>query len=407
MIVEWEETTDLGPTLPNGFRSAGVRCGLKTEGNDLALIVADRLSAAAGVYTTNQVRASCVDWSRAVTSAGWARAIVCNAGNANACNGASGAQDTETMASIAAEELGIDVRQALVASTGVIGHRLPVDKLRIGIPAAVTALGAGPESDMAAARAIITTDLRPKMLGIRYRSDASPEGVSIGGICKGSGMIAPNMATMLCFLTTDADIAPRDLQHALATAVAQTFNRMTVDGDTSTNDMTLILASGVDANPLRPDRAPYTDFVEALTRVCRYLAREVARDGEGATKLVDVHVRGANTEAEAETVARTIAQSPLVKTALFGSDPNWGRILAAAGRAGVPMDPSRVRVLLGDLPVCEVGSSIPFDRDAAHAYLKGSEVTITVDLGSGSAEAVVWTCDFSYDYVRINAEYHT
>jgi len=220
-------------------------------------------------------------------------------------------------------------------------------------------------------------------------------------------MIAPNMATMLCFLTIDADVPHRFLQTALDEAVRLTFNRITVDGDTSTNDMALIMAAGAGDCRIAEPGPGLDDFTEALTRVCRYLAREVARDGEGATKLVEVRVTGAPTEGDAELVARTIAESPLVKTALFGCDPNWGRILAAAGRSGIAFDPRRATVIIGDQTVYAAGASAPFDRDAAHDYLCEPEVTLALDLASGPASAAIWTCDFSYDYVKINAEYHT
>jgi glutamate N-acetyltransferase/amino-acid N-acetyltransferase len=406
MITHWKQTHDAGITYPEGFVASGVRCGLKTEGLDLALIVSDGPAHVAGTFTTNLVQAACVRYSRRVVERGSARAILCNAGNANACNGERGDRDTIAMAQTAATLLGMDPTSVLVASTGVIGHPLPMDKLERGIPLAVDALDREGDTDSRVAQAIMTTDLRPKLIGVRCASDEWDGQIAFGGVCKGSGMIAPNMATMLCFLTTDADIGPEDLQRALSEAVRRTFNRITVDGDTSTNDMVLLLANG--AGDCRIEgTAALDDFTEALTRICLYLAREVARDGEGATKLVEVRVTGAASEADAERVARTIAQSPLVKTALFGCDPNWGRILAAAGRSGVSFDPRRASVQIGDQTVYAAGTSTPFDRDAAHDYLTEPEVTAVVDLGEGSASVSMWTCDLSYDYVKINAEYHT
>lgn len=407
MISHWKQTHDAGPTYPEGFVAAGVRCGLKSEGPDLALIVCDGDAPAAGVFTTNLVHASCVRYSRRVVEQGMARAILCNAGNANACNGEQGDRDTVAMADMTARLLGIAPTRVLVASTGVIGHPLPMHKLAEGIPGVVDALDRSPDADHDVARAIMTTDLRRKMIAATCTSDRWRGELTIGGVCKGSGMIAPNMATMLCFLTTDATVPAPLLQRALGTAVSRTFNRVTVDGDTSTNDMVLMMAGGSGDAVIGPTDGSLEDFSEALTRVCLYLAREVARDGEGATKLVEIAVQGARDERSAERVGRTIAQSPLVKTALFGNDPNWGRILAAAGRSGVRFDPGRARVMIGDQTVYAEGTGRPFDRDAAHDYLTEPEVRIVVDLGSGSAHAALWTCDFSYDYVKINAEYHT
>ncbi len=407
MIIHWRQQHDAGVTFPEGFVASGVRCGLKTEGPDLALIVCDGDAPVAGVFTTNLVQASCVRYSRRVVQGGVARAILCNAGNANACNGDQGDRDTLTMAEITGRLLGVDPRHVLIASTGVIGHPLPMARLEQGIPAAVEALDRNHGADLQVAQAIMTTDLRRKMIAATCRSDNWRGEVAVGGVCKGSGMIAPNMATMLCFLTTDAMLPGPLLQSALQRAVARSFNRVTVDGDTSTNDMVLLLAGGSGPVDISEAGPAFEDFAEALTRVCTYLAREIARDGEGATKLVEVAVQGSASEADAERVARTIAESPLVKTALFGCDPNWGRILAAAGRSGVQFDPDRARVCIGTIEVYAEGTSRPFDRDAAHEYLTEEEVRIVVDLGSGSASATVWTCDFSYDYVRINAEYHT
>jgi len=407
VITAWKQTTDAGVTYPEGFVASGVRCGLKSEGPDLALIVCDGDAPVAGVFTQNLVQAACVRHSRRVVASGLGRAIVCNAGNANACNGEQGDRDAAAMAEITARHLGLDPGKVLVASTGVIGHPLPMHLIEAGIPLAVEALDRNHGADLQVAQAIMTTDLRRKMLAVTCCSDQWDGELNIGGVCKGSGMIAPNMATMLCFLTTDACIAPALLQAALCRASRKSFNRVTVDGDTSTNDMALILAAGTGGARIAEEGTAFEDFVEALTRVCVHLAREIARDGEGATKLVEVAVRRAPNEEAAERVARTIAESPLVKTALFGCDPNWGRILAAAGRAGIPFDPARVRVLVGDTEVYRDGSGRQFDRNAVHDYLGEAEICIAVDLAAGEASARIWTCDFSYDYVRINAEYHT
>ncbi|HLV81684.1 MAG TPA: bifunctional glutamate N-acetyltransferase/amino-acid acetyltransferase ArgJ, partial [Chthonomonadaceae bacterium] len=293
------------------------------------------------------------------------------------------------------------------ASTGIIGHPMPMEKLEAGITAAVAALERGAETDQAAARAIMTTDTFLKMRAVEADSDQWVAPIRFGGMCKGAGMIAPNMATMLAFLTTDARLPAPLLQEALARAVTPSFNSVTIDGDTSTNDMCLLLASGMGEGEISRPGAAFEDFVEALTRLCIALAKEIARDGEGATKRIEIVVQGAATREGAHRIAKTIAESPLVKTALFGCDPNWGRLLMAAGRAGVPFDANKVEARIGEHVVCLDGSSVPFDRDAAHDYLAGQEVQILLDLNMGEESATVWTCDMSYDYVKINAEYHT
>ncbi len=409
--LQYSERSDSGVTYPAGFAAGSARAELKTTGDDVAVIVSLRPAACAGVFTTNVVRASCVMHSERVARSGTARAVVCNAGNANACNGPQGAADTAQMAKLTAEALGLTAYEVFVASTGVIGHPMPMEKLHAGIPAAAISARRGPDADACVAAAIMTTDLVPKQRAAECKSEHWTGAIRIGGVCKGSGMIGPTLgpphATMLCFLTTDAAISASALQSALNRATAGSFNRITVDGDTSTNDMVLALANG--ATEVRiPDSGPGFDaFVQGLGLICLSLAKEVARDGEGATKLVEVKVCGAATEADAEQVGRTIALSPLVKTALFGNDPNWGRVLAAAGRAGVPFDPLRARVALGGICVYSGGCAVEFDEAEASAALKQKEVEVMVDLGDGSCEASIWTCDYSYDYIRINAEYHT
>lgn len=407
MITVWKPEAGAGITFPEGFVAAGVRCGLKSAGPDLALVVSDTAAAVAGVFTTNRVQAPCVQYSRRVVRQGTARALLVNAGNANACNGEQGEADNRALADRVSRRLGTAPDAVLTASTGIIGHLLPMEKLDAGITEAVAALDRDGQTDRTVAQAIMTTDTRPKLLAVEADADSWVAPIRFGGVCKGAGMIAPNMATMLAFLTTDARLPAPLLQEALAQAVAASFNRVTIDGDTSTNDMCLLLASGMGQAEISRNGQGFEDFVEALTRLSAALAREIARDGEGATKLVEVVVQGAATESGAGRIAKTVAESPLVKTALFGCDPNWGRILAAAGRAGVPFDPKAVSVWIGDQVVCAAGSSVEFDRDAAHAYLKSEDVRLTVDLNTGDASAVVWTCDYSYDYVKINAEYHT
>ncbi|HOJ20397.1 MAG TPA: bifunctional glutamate N-acetyltransferase/amino-acid acetyltransferase ArgJ [Armatimonadota bacterium] len=398
-----------GVTAPRGYRACGVCCGLKVSGKpDLALLVSDVPANVAGVFTTNEVKAAPVLLSRQVVARGAARAVIINAGNANCC-APRDRENAERMQAAAAAALGLSPQEVLVCSTGVIGHELPVEKIEAALPAAVSELR--PEGGPGAALAIMTTDTRPKEIAVEVQL---PEGsVRVGGMCKGSGMIAPNMATMLGFLTTDAAVEASTLQAMLAEIAGRTFNCVTVDSDTSTNDTLLLFANGAApaagafaaGHPKREENLRL--LAEAVEHVCTYLAREIARDGEGATRLVTVTVRGAANEAAADAVARTIAESPLVKTAIFGRDPNWGRILMAAGRAGVPLDPARVTVALGDVTVFRHGLAVAFDPDAARAALTADEVQIQVDLGAGEATRRVWTCDFTYDYVKINADYHT
>ncbi|MGC8668709.1 MAG: bifunctional glutamate N-acetyltransferase/amino-acid acetyltransferase ArgJ [Chthonomonadales bacterium] len=410
MLEIVSETRSAGITWPQGFEGAAGRAGLKAEGDDVALLLCRERAAAAGMFTTNLVHAPCVDWSRAVVQRGRARAIVCNAGNANACNGPDGVDDNARVAAVAAEVLGSDVPDVAIASTGVIGRRLPVDRICAVLPGMAAAAAKGPEVDAAIAHAILTTDTRPKQIAVEAQSSHWAGPVHFGGVCKGSGMIAPRLgpphATMLCFLTMDGAIRPQDLQQCLQYAVERTFNRLTVDGDTSTNDMVLALASGV-GHAIPATEEALGDLAQVLEYVCGALARECAQDGEGATKLVEVTVRGARTEGDAARIARAIAESLLVKTALFGCDPNWGRILAAAGRCGVAFDPQSVDLVLGNVQVCRNGYGADFDRDQAKAALHQPEVRLELNIHQGTASATFWTCDLSYDYVRINAEYHT
>ena len=407
MLIRWQQVEGAGITYPEGFVASGVRCGLKTQGEDLALLVSESASTVAGVFTTNRVQAACVRYSRRVVKNGSARAILVNAGNANACNGEQGDRDNRTLAEWVSRRLHLPPDAVMTASTGIIGHLLPMEKLESGIEDAVAALDREGDTDALLARAIMTTDTFPKYGAFEADSDQWVAPIRFGGMCKGSGMIAPNMATMLAFVTTDARLPASLLQEAMNRAVAVSFNSVTVDGDTSTNDMCLIMASGMGEGEISRQGAAFEDFVDALTRLCVGLAKEVARDGEGATKLVEIVVRGAATEPGAHRIAKTIAESPLVKTALFGNDPNWGRLLMAAGRAGVPFDPNTIDVRIGDHLVCSQGGSIEFDRDGAHDYLTGREVQIVLDLNMGDEVATVWTCDYSYDYIKINAEYHT
>jgi glutamate N-acetyltransferase/amino-acid N-acetyltransferase len=393
-----------GVATPRGFRAAGISAGIKASGNpDLMLLVADAPAQVAAVFTTNKVIAAPVIVSKEHLgrSSGMARAIVVNSGCANACTGDQGVRDAREMASATAQLVGCPVEQVLVSSTGVIGVGLPMDKIRAGLPSAFKALGA--DQGSAAARAIMTTDLSPKecaaKIGIGGRE------ALVGGMAKGAGMIEPMMATMLGFVTTDAAVPPALLDRALREAVDQTFNAITVDGDSSTNDCVLLLASG--ASGVTVDDSSYGTFVEGLTAVCRELALAIVRGGEGATKLVTVNVTGAASNVEARKAAKVIANSLLVKTAIHGGDPNWGRLICAAGRAGVAFDASRAAVTMGSIVLFKDGQPHDDLAPAAAEYLKGADLTIGVDLGSGVSSSTVWTCDLSAEYVRINADYRT
>jgi glutamate N-acetyltransferase / amino-acid N-acetyltransferase len=393
-----------GIATPRGFRAAGVGAGIKASGNpDLMLLVADQPAPAAAVFTTNKVVAAAVRVSKdhLQRSGGIVRAIVVNSGCANACTGDQGLADAREMTAATARLVGCPVEQVLVASTGVIGVNLPMDKVRGGLPAAFAALGA--DQGPAAARAIMTTDLSPKEAAASFRVNGRQ--ATVGGMCKGAGMIEPNMATMLGFVTTDAAVPQPLLDRALREAVDRSFNAITVDGDSSTNDCVMLVASG--ASGVAVDEAGYPAFLEALTAVCRELALAIVRGGEGATKLVTITVTGAATCAEARQAAKVIANSLLVKTAIHGGDPNWGRLICAAGRAGVALDPARAAVTIGPLVLFKDGQ--PHDELAPQAaeYLKGTELAVGVDLGSGTASSTVWTCDLSAEYVRINADYRT
>ena len=394
-----------GVTTPRGFRAAGVSAGIKAkEGSlDLALLVSDAPARAAAVFTTNRALAAPVVVSREhlARSGGTVRAIIVNSGCANACTGEEGMQVARDMAAETARLLGCPVEQVLVASTGVIGVALPMEKIRGGLPLALRALGA--DQGPSAARAIMTTDPFPKEAATTI-SIAGRE-VTIGGMAKGSGMIEPMLATMLAFVTTDAMVPKALLDRALGEAVNDTFNAITVDGECSTNDCVMLLANG--ASGASVDEATYGAFVAGLTTVCRELALGIVRGGEGATKLITVRVTGAASSGEARRAAKAIANSPLVKTAIHGGDPNWGRLIAVAGRAGVAFELSRAAVTIGSTVLFKDGR--PYDEAAPEAaeYLKGTDLTVSVHLGAGNLSSTVWTCDLSAEYVRINADYRT
>jgi glutamate N-acetyltransferase / amino-acid N-acetyltransferase len=394
-----------GLTAPRGFRTAGVACGIKASGNlDLMLLASDARASAAAVFTTNLAQAAPVILSREhlVKSGGHGRAVVINSGCANACTGADGWTHAQEMAKLTAAAIGCDPSAVLVASTGVIGVKLPMDKVERGIADAAAKLS--PSSGADAARAIMTTDPFPK----EHAIEASAHGRSfrVGGIAKGSGMIEPLMATMLGVVTTDVAVEPELLQRALKAVVDDTFNAITVDGECSTNDCVFALASGSSGVTLT--EADWPVLVESLRAACEPLAIGIVRGGEGATKLVTVRVSGAESDAEARVTARAIANSLLVKTAIHGGDPNWGRLIAVAGRAGVAFSLERASVRVGPVTLFQDGT--PYDERAPQAaeYLQGKDIEVEVDLGTGGAgRSRMWTCDLSADYVRINADYRT
>lgn len=392
---------NIGVTAPKGFRAAGVACGLKKDGAlDLALVVSDGASACAGVFTTNRVKAAPVLYDQQVLAENRdaIRAVVANSGCANACTGEAGMADARAMAEAAAQAMGCRADQVLVLSTGVIGLRLDIAQVRGGIMDAAQHLSADGGAD--ASRAIMTTDTRPKTFELRDSRFV------MGGMCKGAGMIHPHMATLLAVITTDARISPALLDQALRVAVGKSFNRISVDGDMSTNDTLLVLANGQSGFEIRAEK-DFAAFTDALTLVAIELAKQIPRDGEGATKFVEINVTGARDEADAARVAKAIANSPLVKTALYGGDANWGRVVAAAGYSGIAVEPNRMALWFGDVNVFANGESTDFDEADSTRAISGKDVFIRLDLGMGGASATVWTCDLSYDYVTINGKYRT
>ena len=392
-------------TAPQGFRATGVACGIKANGGlDLAVIVSDVPASAAAVFTTNLAQAAPVLVSRArlAQSSGGIGAIVVNSGCANACTGADGMRDAEAMTVLTAGALAIDPGGVLVASTGVIGVTLPMQKVARGIGEAVRSLS--PDGGPSAARAIMTTDPFPKEEAVEVHADAGT--FRVGGIAKGSGMIEPLMATMLAFVTLDAAVEPALLQRALKAVCDDTFNAITVDGECSTNDCVFALANG--ASGVTLTEADHAFLVDALRQVCEPLAIGIVRGGEGATKLITVRVAGAASDEQARRAARAIANSPLVKTAIHGGDPNWGRLVAVMGRSGAAFTLDRAAVRIGHVELFKDGT--PYDERApeAAAYLQGKEIDVEVDLGTGGpGRSHMWTCDLSADYVKINAEYRT
>lgn len=395
---------------PTGFMAAADACGFKDSGGlDLALLLSDRDCSAAAVFTNNKVAAAPVILDRKTLAAnpGGIRAVVANAGVANACTGPEGMEAARSTQRMAAGAFGCEPNQVLVLSTGIIGEQLDLSKMEAGLRRAVPALT--PEGGPAAALAILTTDTWPKEIGTQV---ALPGGsVTIGGMAKGSGMIHPDLATMLAVLTTDAAVTPDVLDNVLRGAVHRSFNRISVDGDTSTNDTVLILANGA-SEVASDDDVTVAILQEGVDRVCVALAQAIVRDGEGASKFITLQVSSARDEVEALRVARTIATSPLVKTAFAGGDPNWGRILAAAGRAGVDLDPNRLSLWIGeggtaDLHLVQHGAPTAYDEQQAVRVFAASEIALRLDLGMGKTAITIWTCDLTHEYVTINSEYHT
>ena len=401
-----------GVCAAQGFRAAGIHVGVKTHAawkKDVALIVSDVDCAAAAMFTTNVVKAAPIHVDRKHLADGKARAIVANSGNANAC-APQGEENAIKMCAAAAKAIGCPPEDVLVSSTGVIGQTLKVQVIEEGMPALCEALDHSVEASDAAAHAIMTTDTVKKEVAVE--TVIGDKTVRMGGIAKGSGMIHPNMGTMLCFLTTDCAISPVMIRAALKEVVCKTFNRISVDGDTSTNDSCIVLANGLAGNAeITEQGADYQAFTEALMTLCTELARKMAADGEGAKHLITCAVTGAADEKTAETVARSVISSTLTKAAIFGADANWGRVLCAMGYSGAEFDPETVDVSFasaaGDIAVCEKGRGLPFDEDLAKKILTEHDVEIHISMGAGAGTATCWGCDITYDYIKINGDYRT
>ena len=403
------EFIDGGVTAAKGFTAAGIHCGIRKnkDKKDLALILSDRPAAAAGVYTRNLVQGAPIAVTREHLKNGTARAVICNSGIANTC-AADGIDTANAMCRLAAQATGVSEEDVIVASTGVIGPSIDLAPSAAAMPTLAKALSV--EGHAVAAEAIMTTDTVKKEFAVRFELDGVP--CALGGIAKGSGMIAPNMATMLSFLTTDAAIDPPLLQRALSDAAADTFNMMTVDGDTSTNDTLVLLANGAAGNArVTGDGPAYDAFYEALLALCTALCRALAADGEGATKLLECRVTGAKTVGDARKAAKAVVGSALFKAAMFGADANWGRALCAIGYAGADIDVHGVEVVFrsaaGEVTVCRNGAGIPFSEEMAKTVLSEKEIVVDIRLSDGAAAATAWGCDLSYDYVRINGDYRS
>ena len=397
-----------GVCAATGFTANGVHCGIRKNKTkrDLALIVSEKRASAAAVYTQNLVKGAPLTVTKNNITDGYARAVICNSGNANTCN-ANGMEIAEETCALLAKELGISPTDVVVASTGVIGQPLDIAPIAKGIPSLVS--GLGDKSDLAC-EGIMTTDTRPKEIAFEF--SVGGKACKIGGIAKGSGMIHPNMATMLVFVTTDCAITPQMLQKALSEDIKTSFNMVSVDGDTSTNDMVSVLANGMAENPLIDGEGEDFDaFCKALNAVTVYLCRMIAGDGEGATKLLECKISGAKTEEIARVVAKSVICSSLFKAAMFGADANWGRVLCAIGYAGVDVDVNKVDVAFrsaqGEILVCRNGAGVPFSEEKAKEILLESEIEVAIALNDGNGQATAWGCDLTYDYVKINGDYRT
>ncbi|MBQ8840263.1 MAG: bifunctional ornithine acetyltransferase/N-acetylglutamate synthase [Clostridia bacterium] len=398
-----------GVCAAKGFLANGIHCGIRKnkEKKDLALIYSQSRANTASVYTTNKVKGAPLTVTKSNISDGYAQAVICNSGNANTCN-ANGIEIAEQMCTLLGKALKIDEKDVVVASTGVIGQPLDITPIENGIPALVNGLSS--DASQSAAEGIMTTDTRLKEIAVSFVVDGKE--CRIGGIAKGSGMIHPNMATMLVFITTDCKISTRMLQKALSTDIQSTFNMVSVDGDTSTNDMVTVMANGQAGNKeIDSEGEDFDTFMKALNTVTVDLCRKIAGDGEGATKLLECEVCGAYDEQNAKTIAKSIICSSLVKSAMFGSDANWGRILCAIGYSGADVDVNKVFVSFksqkGEISVCENGAGVEFSEEFAKEILLENEITIKVKLGDGNGQATAWGCDLTYDYVKINGDYRT
>jgi glutamate N-acetyltransferase / amino-acid N-acetyltransferase len=391
-------------TSVKGFKAAGIYCGIKKKKKDIALIYSENDCTAAGTFTLNKVKAAPLLISQEIIKNGnKVKAVLVNSGNANACTGQQGFDDAILTQKVCAEKLNISQQEVLIASTGVIGQRMPMDIMIHGINDIVPQLSES--GGIEAAEAIMTTDKKIKSFAIE--TVVNNKVITIGGIGKGSGMIMPNMATMLGFIATDVIIEKNVLQSALYNAVSCTFNKISVDGETSTNDMVIIMANGASGVQIKENTAEYNAFAEALEALCRDMAKSIVSDGEGATKLVTVSVKNAKTKEDADLVGKSISNSPLVKTAIHGADANWGRILSSIGMSGADVDPAEVSINFNDLAILSPGYKLSLDEKAASAILSKSEFTINIDLGAGKESTTWWTCDFSEEYISINADYRS
>ena len=392
---------------PKGFLTGTTYCGIKTikDSLDLGIIFSEFPATGAALFTTNQIYAAPVKLSRKVAQKGHIRAFVINSGNANACTGEQGYNDAEEMVRIAARCLKISEDEILVASTGIIGRPLPMDKITAGIKAAAASLGNTPAHGNNMARAIMTTDTKQKDSAVRLKINNND--VTIGGITKGAGMIAPNLATMLCFLTTDISMPAPLLHECLRNAVGSSFNRITIDGHMSTNDTIAIIANGASGVNIASNSQELRLFQQGLNYVTGYLAKAIVKDGEGATKFIQIDVAGARSRSDATKIARSVADSPLVKTAINGEDPNWGRIVSAAGYAGVELNESTTNLYINDILIFAKGMPTQSDLNKLSTSMKNTDINIRLELGLGDCTDTLWTCDLSHEYVTINAEYHT